>query len=244
MTEVCGTGLGNFPVPGDPDVASISLSATARDAGIDVTWTYPTLLSHAVAHTLLYKSTTSSFTAAVEAAGFVVAGSHYFDRVPAVANTTYYYWIRMVSVNGTVGGLIGPASATMLATHQWIVDTLVGQIQESQLTALLRTRINEIDNVAADLLTEGIARLAQDSVFSGLLTQQIADLAATDTLVANEVVQRTGQNSALAAQMTAVIATAAGNTAAVITEASARATADSAEAIARQALGVTLRTCC
>jgi len=240
MTEVCGTGLGNFPVPGDPDVASISLSATARDAGIDVTWTYPTLLSHAVAHTLLYKSTTSSFTAAVEAAGFVVAGSHYFDRVPAVANTTYYYWIRMVSVNGTVGGLIGPASATMLATHQWIVDTLVGQIQESQLTALLRTRINEIDNVAADLLTEGIARLAQDSVFSGLLTQQIADLAATDTLVANEVVQRTGQNSALAAQMTAVIATAAGNTAAVITEASARATADSAEAIARQALGVTL----
>ena len=240
MTEVCGTGLGNFPVPGDPDVASISLSATARDAGIDVTWTYPTLLSHAVAHTLLYKSTTSSFTAAVEAAGFVVAGSHYFDRVPAVANTTYYYWIRMVSVNGTVGGLIGPASATMLATHQWIVDTLVGQIQESQLTALLRTRINEIDNVAADLLTEGIARLAQDSVFSGLLTQQIADLAATDTLVANEVVQRTGQNSALAGQMTAVIATAAGNAAAVITEATARADADSAEAIARQALGVTL----
>jgi len=236
--DACGIpGVG--PIPGDPDL-TVTLTATARDAGIDVAWSYPALLSQNVAHVTLYKSTASTFNAGVEAAGFIVTGSRYFDQVPLVANSTHYYWVRMTSVAGTVGNLIGPASATMLPTHQWIVDTLVGQIQESQLTALLRTRINSIDNVAADLLTEGIARLAQDSVFSGLLTQQIADLAATDTLVANEVVQRTGQNSALAAQMTAVIATAAGNTAAVITEASARATADSAEAIARQALGVTL----
>ena len=240
MSEICGTGLGNFPAPGDPVGMDTSvLTATARKDGIDVAWTYPSVLPQAVAHTILYRSTTSVWSSSVESAGIVVAGSYYFHQVPLVANTTHYYWIKIVSVNGTYGTLIGPASATMLPSHQYIVDTLVGQIQESQLTALLRTRINEIDVVAADLLTEGVARLAQDSVFSGLLTQQISDLAATDTLVANEVVQRTSANNALAAQMTAVVATAAGNTAAVITEQSARATADSAEATARQALGVT-----
>jgi len=240
MSEICGTGLGNFPAPGDPVGMDTSvLTATARKDGIDVAWTYPSVLPQAVAHTILYRSTTSVWSSSVESAGIVVAGSYYFHQVPLVANTTHYYWIKIVSVNGTYGTLIGPASATMLPSHQYIVDTLVGQIQESQLTALLRTRINEIDVVAADLITEGVARLAQDSVFSGLLTQQISDLAATDTLVANEVVQRTSANNALAAQMTAVVATAAGNTAAVITEQSARATADSAEATARQALGVT-----
>ena len=240
MSEICGTGLGNFPAPGDPVGMDTSvLTATARKDGIDVAWTYPSVLPQAVAHTILYRSTTSVWSSSVESAGIVVAGSYYFHQVPLVANTTHYYWIKIVSVNGTYGTLIGPASATMLPSHQYIVDTLVGQIQESQLTALLRTRINEIDVVAADLITEGVARLAQDSVFSGLLTQQISDLAATDTLVANEVVQRTSANNALAAQMTAVVATAAGNTAAIITEQSARATADSAEATARQALGVT-----
>lgn len=231
MPDACGTGLGNFPVPGDPDVTSIVLTATARDAGIDVSWTYPALLSHAVAHTLLFRSTTSSFTSAVEAAGIVVAGSHYFHVVPLVANTTYYYWIKMVSVNGTVGTLIGPASATMMPTADWIVGTLVGQIQESQLTALLRSRIDEIDNFAVDLLTEETARLAQHSIFSTLLTQQIADLAATDTLVANEVLTRTTGDTALASQISITLAVANGNTAAVLSEQQARTAADSAMAL-------------
>tara|TARA_B110000285_G_scaffold110939_1_gene125948 strand:+ start:3893 stop:5464 length:1572 start_codon:yes stop_codon:yes gene_type:complete len=228
MPEVCGTGLGNFPVPGDPDMNSGSLTATAKNDGIDVTWTYPTLLAHAVAHTLLYRSTSNSFSTGVEASPIVISGNYYFHQVPLVADTTYYYWIRIVSVNGTVGNLIGPASATMLPSHEFIVDTLVGRIQESQLTALLRSRIDSIDSLNLGLLNEGINRAANESYFSALLNQQINDLAAIDTLVSNEVIERTTSDSALVVQMNAIAATAAGNSALIINEQTARADDNSA----------------
>lgn len=238
MVEVCGTGLGNFPQPGDPDLTNSVLSASPRAGGIYVTWTYPVLLAHAVAHTLLFRSTTNYFSPEVEAAPVVVTGSYYFDTVTLVVDTEYFYWIKIISVNGTAGPLIGPVSAVMQPTVDYIIDTLVGQINDSQLTSTLRSRIDEVDNFALALLAESGTRVAGNTLFTALLAQYTSDLAAVDTLLVNEITTRATANSALVAQIDAILVTANGNTAAIITESDARVVEDTALATSLTALYV------
>ncbi len=230
---VCGTGSGNFPQPGDPDLNSQILSAQAGEGGIAVSWTYPALLPQAVAHTLVFRGTANDFD--VSALIRTIAGDYYFDRTDVVIGTTYYYWIKIVSVNGTIGDLIGPVSATMQPSVEQQIALMEGQIRESSLTTTLKTRIDEIDNVAQDLLDEINNRSTSDNAFSTLLADAVSDLAAVDTLVANEIVARTSGDSAIVTQVDAIAAVSGDNAAAIVTESLVRASAD--ETIA---LGVTV----
>jgi len=124
-TNVCGTGGWNGPLPGDPDNNSV-LTVTPAFGGIDVAWSYPATNPHALAHTLVYRGLSNSFSAAMQIA--VASGSLYYDKIEIEQNREYFYWIRFVSINGTVGDLIGPASTTARPTIDQMIDLLSGRI--------------------------------------------------------------------------------------------------------------------
>jgi hypothetical protein len=237
---VCGTGSGNFPAPGDPDLNNSILSAQAGQGGIAVSWTYPALLAEAVAHTLLYRYTANDFGSATVIR--VVAGDYHFDKSDVVIGTTYYYWIEIVSVNGTVGDTIGPASATMLPPIDDLLALLAGNVASSHLNATLKSRIDEIDNVAADLLTEATARSTQESYYDGLLATMTADLNAVDTLIDTEITNRATADVALVTQIDVVLAQSNANSAALVVESTARADADTAAAVLITALEASVAT--
>ena len=148
---VCGTGGWVGPLPGDPDNNSI-LTATAAYGGIDVTWTYPTLNAHAVNHTLLFRGVTPDFSLAVQQA--VVSGNFYYDRIQKKDIQPYYYWIRIVSVNGTVGELIGPASASPKGMIEEVMQDLTGLIDSGVLAESLRSEIDRIEVLNQRIYTE------------------------------------------------------------------------------------------
>ena len=225
---VCGTGSGNFPQPGDPDLNSQILSAQTVYGGIQVSWTYPGLLPEAVAHIRLYRGTTSVFANATLLQP-AVTGSAYFDRADTLGTTTtYYYWIQIVSVNGTIGDTIGPASAVMSPNIADLAAKLVGYISDSELSAALKTKIDAVDGFNTLLNNESGSRLIAEGLLANLIAVVQADLLNIDALVLNEITTRITQDSALASQISAVIATVNGNTAAVLTESLARVTADTA----------------
>jgi hypothetical protein len=263
---VCGTGLGNITLPGDPNLNTPILTATSGRGGIDVSWTYPTLNPHGVAHTLVYRSTDINF----ETAALIrtVEGDHYWDQSNVTIGTTYYYWIRMVSVNGTIGDVIGPASATMQPPIQQLIDLMVGLISNSALDIALRTEIEKIVTLEGSIADEILDRLTGDNLLSQSIASVVSDLATVDTLVQNEINTRVtsdsaqvnqinlilatansntaailalettsaGDNSALASLITAIQATVASNTSAITTETTARSDGDTANASAITAL--------
>lgn len=233
-TSECGTGTGNFPQPGDPDLNSSILTAVARFGGIQLNWTYPSSNAHAVAHTIIYRSGSNSFATASEYA--IATGNRFFDQNNVEVNTTYYYWIRIVSVNGTVGLLIGPAWATALPLPQDIINLLVGRIENSLLNHDLRTEINRIVGLESSLSAEQQERLLGDTVFSQMLAQYQNQLEAIDTLVVNETLERIDADSALVAQLNLLLAQSNGNAAAILLEQAVRADADSATALSVQTL--------
>jgi hypothetical protein len=197
--------------------------------GIAVSWTYPGINAHAVAHTLLYRNTTNNFASA--ALYRTVAGNYYFDTSNVTVGTTYYYWIQMVSVNGTVGETIGPASATMQPPIEQIIEELEGRIGNSQLAQDLKTEINRIVGLESALDSETQNRLLGETVLSNLISSLQSSLDAVDTVVANEIVERTEADSALVAAVNLILAKANANAAAIQQEQVVRATADSAVAL-------------
>ena len=251
---VCGTGSGNFPQPGDPDLNSQILSAQTVYGGIQVSWTYPGLLPEAVAHIRLYRGTTSNFASATLLQP-AVTGSAYFDRADTLGTTTtYYYWIQIVSVNGTIGDTIGPASAVMSPNITDLAAKLVGYISDSELSAALKTKIDAVDGFNTLLNNESGSRLIAEGLLANLIAVVQADLLNIDALVLNEITTRITQDSALASQISAVIATVTAfagqltlitadigtNTADILTESTARATADGAIAQTITTLGTTV----
>lgn len=229
MVLACGTGTGNFPQPGDPD-NNVILSARSAFGGITVSWTYPQLNPHAVAHTIVYRSTNSDPNTKVRRQ--IVAGEVYFDEIDSATSVEYFYWIEIVSVNGTVGDLIGPASAWSAPTTDQILAFLTGQIKSSELGVALTTELGKIITLETSLGTEEAARIAGDGALSTTLGLMQSSLDATDVLVADEIAARIAGDSALVTQVNAILAQANLNAAAIVTEQSVRADGDSANATA------------
>lgn len=237
---VCGTGIGNFPQPGDPDLSSPILVAQSGHGGIAVSWTYPNINGHAVAHTLLYRSTGSTFPGGMPYR--TVSGNYYFDNTNVTIGTTYYYWIQMVSVHGTVGELLGPASAVMQPPLEQIIALLEGQVSSSQLAQDLKSEIDRITDVSSGLTDEVQARLFGENVLTQLISGIQSNLSAIDTLVASEIIERTEADSALVASVNLILAKANTNAAAIQTEQVVRANADSAIAASVTTLQATTGT--
>lgn len=234
VTDYCGTGDWNGPLPGDPDNNSV-LTATSAFGGVDVAWSYPAVNPHALAYTLLYRGQSSNFNSAVQIA--VVSGSQYYDKSETNQPIQHYYWIKFVSVNGTVGALIGPASAIARPTIDRMIELLNGRIDAGILAQSLKTEIIKIELVSAELQEEINNRNAANTATSQLIAELQADINASLGIITNEVTGRQEGDSALLAQVNAASAAIAlestTRAAAIQNEAGIRATALLNEAAAR-----------
>jgi len=216
MVNVCGTGGWGGPLPGDPD-NNVILSATPAFGGIDVTWTYPQINSHAVAHVLLYRGTNSNFVTAVGRA--VVAGNFFYDKVNV--GQLYFYWIKIVSINGTTGELIGPASATARPLIQDLIEELTGKIDQGLLAVSLKTTLDGISTVNTNLNNEIFDRQSGNTSFAQALISVQNGVAQANTFITTEISSRVSANQALAEQINLVSATLGGDIAAVTVSANA-----------------------
>ena len=210
----CGTGFGNISLPGDPNLSAPNLSASSAFGGILVSWTYPTLNPNAVAHVLLYRGTENNFNTASLLR--TVTGDSHFDRAFTEADIVYYYWIQVVSVQGTVGTVIGPASAVMQAPMQEIIDGLVNKVTSSTLDTALRGEINSILSNRAILDVEISERLAGEVLLAQSIFDTVADLNTIDTLVTTETSQRILADAAQVNQISVILAQNGANSASII----------------------------
>lgn len=222
----CGTGSGNFPQPGDPDLNSPILTAVAQLNGIRLSWTYPGLNAHALAHIVVYRATVDNFALASEIA--VATGSWYLDPVAPVTATRYWYWIRLVSVNGTLGEIIGPATALMGTVSDYVLDLIGDGLTLANLGQHIRDKVAQIITNAANLAQEIQDRIAAVGVLGSMLETLQADLDEVDTLIGQEIIDRVDGDEALLSQINYILALSGDNAAAILTEQTVRADADSA----------------
>jgi hypothetical protein len=185
--RLCGTGGWSGPLPGDPD-NNVILSATSVFGGIRVSWTYPTINPHAVAHVLLYRGTTPDFNLA--GVPRVVNGNLFYDQIDEGDLNTYFYWIQIISINGTPGVVVGPASATKVAIATQMLSLLNGQLTESALYVDLQTKIDNIALNEQSIYDEIQARLGDSSAMSAAFSVLEDDLQTTNSLILSEITQR------------------------------------------------------
>lgn len=195
-TNTCGVGSWNGPLPGDPDNNSV-LTATPAFGGIDVSWSYPAVNPYAVAHTLLYRGVSSDFNTALLISA--VGGSFFYDKSTSPQLIQYYYWIRIVSVNGTVGALIGPASAIAKPTIASVIEGLTGQINAGLLAQSLKTEIDKVTLNEQAITEERVARIAANTAYSSVLLQVQAGVDEAYAVITQEITARQDGESALAA---------------------------------------------
>lgn len=207
---VCGTGGWTGPKPGDPDNNSV-LTATPAFGGIDVSWTYPTVNPHAVAHTRLYRGISADFGTALLIR--MVDGDFYYDKQNA--DREFFYWIQFVSINGTIGDLIGPVSAVARPMIDDLIEILTEKIDSGVLAQSLKAKLDEISILNANLLQEITDR--ETGLTS--LAQAIADAqegtAEALAFINTEIGYRTTADSAIAEQIDTVATTLGGSIAAV-----------------------------
>lgn len=192
---VCGIGGGNWPQPGDPSNNGI-LRATPAFGGVDINITFPTINPHAVAHTKLYRAYSSNFGMAQLIAR--MDGSFFHDKTTDSVAREQFYWIEIVSVNGTVGDLIGPASAIAKPLIEDMITMLSGKIDDSLLGQALRTKIGKITGLEDGLQQESQYRREDDATTARAFTSLQATFQDTVSVVAEETIARSTADSALA----------------------------------------------
>lgn len=227
-TTTCGVGGWGGPLPGDPD-NNVTLSATPAFGGIDVSWTSPTTNPQAVAYVQLYRGVSSTFANAVLLT--TVGGNFFYDKSTNANLTTYYYWISIVSVNGTAGALIGPASAVAKPPIVTVIEQLTGQIDAGLLAQSLKTDIDRITLNSAEISQEIQNRISANNVFSMGLAQLQLTVEDATAYLTEEITSRQEGDSALLIQVNLIAAANAINQAAIQTEQQVRIDEDEAIAL-------------
>lgn len=163
----------------------------------------PTTNPFAVAYTKLYRGVNSTFANALLIQE--VGGGYFFD--PLEAEHTYYYWIEFVSVHGTVGETIGPASATSRGTIQEVIQALTGQIDSGMLATALRSELDQISILNSNLLNEVFDRETGQTSLAAAIADAQAGIAEAHTFIINETNSRVSANTAIVEQINGVAAT-------------------------------------
>ena len=241
--DSCGTGLFNSGrKPGDPYVDSIYLSAQSALGGISLSWSYPHVNAEGVAHTYVFRSAGSSdFNSSAQVS--VAAGSTYFDRL-AIENEgkQFFYWIKIVSVNGTVSDPIGPASTLLEPSADQIRHILTGKVGQVFLDSGLLTSIGDILLLKDGLLSEEEERLSSDSALGDLLVDLQKDLDEVDTVVFNRISELVTSNTAMVTQLNLLLAKSNDAAAAILTINQVRASDAEAYASSIETLQVATTT--
>ena len=179
------TNLTSPPVP-------TGLTATGAMTNVLVEWDDPTSAYSNHGYTEIWAAETNDFSSAVmggESGGFLF--SHAVGE-----DSSRYYWIRFVSKAG-IKGPFNSANGTHGQTAknpQYLLDTLTGQLTESQLYADLASRIDLIDG--AEALTGSVN--ARIKATNDALQAQINDLTNTPaydnavTYATGDIVQYNG----------------------------------------------------
>jgi len=212
-TNVCGVGGWGGPLPGDPDSTNVVLSATPAFGGIDVSWTYPAVYPEAVAHVRLYRSNSADFGGAL--LHHIVTGTFFYDKVDA--DIQYWYWIEIVSVNGTVSPLIGPATATAKPLIEEMIERLTAQIDAGLLATTLRAKLDEISMINDNLLAEIMARENSEISLADAIALAQTGNAEALTFITNIRDSLVSADSAIAENIELVAATLGDDFAAVTT---------------------------
>lgn len=220
----CGTGGWAGPKPGDPDMTNLLLKATAAFGGIDVEWTFPNINPSAVAYTEIYRSLLPDPESAVRI--MFAQGNFYFDVIndPPEARNRYYYWIRVHSIYGTPGDLIGPASATAKSRIEQTIEELTGKIDNGVLAQSLKQQIDRIQLNALGIDQEILDRAANDDALGARVDVVGAHSGETRALLQQEVLARTSANEAFVSTVNTVYATLNGNISSVQTQVTALST--------------------
>jgi hypothetical protein len=196
----------------------------------------PAVNPFAVAHTQIWRGLSSDFNSAIMIA--VASGDSYFDRIES--QFAQYYWIRHVSINGTYAEFIGPASATPRPMIATVLEQLTQQIDAGFLAQSLRSEIDKITLVRADLTTEIANRIAGELVAAQSMGTLQAGLTNALTYINSEITTRTTQNAALVQSLDVMAATTSAQlTAAIAHEQTVRADAIEASASDVKALFAT-----
>lgn len=211
-TNECGTGLGSVILPSDPSNNSV-ISATPAFGGIDVSWTMPSTNPHAVAYVKLYRGILPDFDASLLIAS--AGGSTYFDRSVTSTALRYYYFIQVVSVNGTIGAPIGPASAVARPTIDDVMQVLSNQIEYGQLSTALKNAVDVAPLLHADANER--MQIIQDEQLNirELLVIQSTELNEAFILIDAETQARLDAQSAYASQVNTLAVQTAENFAAI-----------------------------
>jgi hypothetical protein len=176
------------------------LTATPAFGGIELSWTLPLVFPYAVAHVLIYRGLSDDFNGAV----FIAAagGNRYYDKLDS--NLRYYYWIRIVSVNGTIGEPIGPASAVARPLIEQVIEGLTGQIDAGLLAQTLKQEIDRIDLLDQAITNETLVRANESEALSQALFQVQAGVDEVYGLFNQEIIARQTGQSALASAIDTV----------------------------------------
>lgn len=193
---VCGTGGFAGPKPGDPNSIS-TFTATPGYGGINLNWNLPTINPYAVAHVRIFRATSSNPAQATLL--HVVHGDFYFDIV--APNITYYYWLEVVSVNGTYDAWIGPASSSAMSSIEKTIEEITGRIDAGVLAQSLKTEIGQISLLGNSITTEVTNRIAEINSLAGTISSIQGELTNTITMVEQEVNQRIDSDGAIVTQL-------------------------------------------
>lgn len=224
MASSCGLG-GGVVLPNDPSNNSV-LTATPAFGGVDVSWTLPSTNPFAIAHTIIYRAVASNFDLAMPLA--VSGGNLYYDKNELGTPIEYFYWIRFISINGTQGELIGPASATARPTIEKMLELLTGVINTGHLALSLREELNQITLNGQAIQDEIAARLLSSEALADALTIVQGNLDNAVTLISEEVTARQEYQEALVTQLNTIAVGNDENAAAILAEQTARVSADDA----------------
>lgn len=166
VPAIDGGGLPFFDVPPRPE----NLTATGGVKTVILTWEMTPYRNHAYVEVLRAAADNPSTAVAVgQASGYT---ANVFVDSSVSAGQTYYYWVRAVNAQGVVGPLNSQQGVSATTGHDvpLLLDTLTGQITQSQLYADLGARIDLIDapawvegSVNARLQQEATARADADS---------------------------------------------------------------------------------
>lgn len=193
---VCGTGGFTGPKPGDPNSVA-GFNATPGYGGINLNWSLPTLNPFAVSHVRIFRGTSSSPLAAVLLV--TIHGDFHFDKV--LPGTTYYYWLEVVSVNGTYAPWIGPASSYAMDNIAKTIADLSGKIDNGVLATALRDKIGEITLLGNSITQEVNDRLAALNALSATVGGLQGQLTTAITILESETQQRIDADGALVTQL-------------------------------------------
>lgn len=218
----CGTGLSN-PVtkPDDPNNSS-QLTASTAFGGIDVAWAYPTINPHAVSYTRLFRGISSDFNNAIEL--HTVTGSIFYDKLNPVKTTTYYYWIKVVSINGTEGDLVGPASANAVPIGEQTLASISSRIDKGVLAQELKSQIDDIVEINKNLANEIKDRLLHNEALQAALAAVQTANGQAATYLLSEVKERKTADSALLDALNVMAVGIGENAAAIVEEKTVRVT--------------------